>query len=292
MAEFNFKNLGESIHSIRVKLGISQKDLANGICSQSQISKIETGEISPYIHTLVNISERLGINTNHFINQISKEHYEFVTQSKYRVREHIKKKDYREVKRIISKLEKHPSFQNIEEKQFISWHKGVCIYYLDHDFEQAIEALKAAMDLKDSIQATEQDIQIINSTGIIYGEKGEWEAAKELFLKAQEIYNKALYPMDFSILIRVYYNLSKIYYKLADGNSALALADRGISLAIENDSNYLLGELLYQKGFIFAERGDVTQGIYFLQQAGAIFTLQDKEGYIQLVQDKLAMFRQ
>lgn len=292
MTDFNFKNLGESIHSIRVKLGISQKDLASGICSQSQISKIETGEISPYIHTLVKISERLGINTSHFINQISKEHYEFVSQAKNMVRENIKKKDYKEVKRLLNKLEKHPSFQNIEERQFISWHKGVCAYYLEHDSGKAIQLLTAALDLKDSIQATEQDIQIINSIGIIYGEKEQWDEAKNSFLRAQEIYSKALYSMDFTILIRIYYNLSKIYYKLANVNEALAVAGKGISLALENDSSYLLGELLYQKGFIFAERGDVTQGIYFLQQAGTIFSLQEKEHYIQLVQDKLAIFRQ
>lgn len=291
MTEFNFKNLGESIHSIRVKLGISQKDLASGICSQSQISKIETGEISPYIHTLVKISERLGINTTHFINQISKEHFEFVSQSKNLVRESIKKKDYKEVKRLINKLEKHPSFQNIEERQFISWHKGVWVYYLENDSEKAIAVLKGALDLKDSIQATEQDIQIINSIGIIYGEKEEWAAAKDSFLRAQEIYNKALYSLDFTILIRIYYNLSKIYYKLDHTNEALSVANKGIAMAIENDSSYLLGELLYQKGFIYAERGDISQGIYFLQQAGNIFTLQEKESYIQLVQDKLAIFR-
>lgn len=202
------------------------------------------------------------------------------------------KKDYKEVKRLINKLEKHPSFQNIEEQQFISWHKGVCAYYLEHDFGKAIQLLTAALDLKDSIQATEQDIQIINSIGIIYGEKEQWDEAKNSFLRAQEIYSKALYSMDFTILIRIYYNLSKIYYKLANVNEALAVAGKGISLALENDSSYLLGELLYQKGFIFAERGDVTQGIYFLQQAGTIFTLQEKESYIQLVQDKLAIFRQ
>nr|WP_079504869.1 helix-turn-helix transcriptional regulator [Mesobacillus jeotgali] len=49
MSEFNFKNLGDTIHTIRVKLNVTQKELAKGICSQSQISKIEKGEISPYI---------------------------------------------------------------------------------------------------------------------------------------------------------------------------------------------------------------------------------------------------
>jgi transcriptional regulator with XRE-family HTH domain len=292
MKEFNFKNLGESIHSIRVKLGISQKDLASGICTQSQISKIETGEISPYIHTLVKIAERLGINTSHFINQISKEHYEFVSQSKNFVREHIKKKDYKEVRRLINKLEKHPSFQNIEERQFIHWHRGVCIYYLENDSTRAIDVLKEALDMKDSIQATEQDIQIINSIGIIHGEKEKWEEAKNSFLRAQEIYSKALYLLDFTIMIRIYYNLSKIYYKLNNNHEALNVANKGINLALEKESSYLLGELLYQKGFIYAERGDVSQGIVHLQKAGTIFALYEKESYIQMVQDKLALFRQ
>ena len=156
MSEFNFKNLGDTIHTIRVKLNVTQKELAEGICSQSQISKIEKGEISPYIDTLVKIANRLGMDPNYFINQICKEQYEFVEHSKVKIREYTKKKEYVEVKRLISRLEKHPSFKNLEEVQFLYWHKGVYTYYLEDDFSKAINLLMSALNLKCSFQKTDR----------------------------------------------------------------------------------------------------------------------------------------
>jgi hypothetical protein len=50
-------------------------------------------------------------------------------------------------------------------------HKGISNYYLDNDVESIIKLLRSALNFKDSIQAIEQDIQIINIIGKIYGEK-------------------------------------------------------------------------------------------------------------------------
>ncbi|MCM3666371.1 helix-turn-helix transcriptional regulator [Mesobacillus subterraneus] len=292
MPEFNFKNLGQSIYSIRITLGISQKELAEGICSQSQISKIENGEISPYIHTLIKLSERLGVNSNYFINQISKEHYEFIVQTKDEIRKMIKEKDYKEVKRLINKLEKHPSFQNIEEKQFIYWHRGISDYYLNDDASNAIKILNNALKLKESIQATAQDIQIINSIGIIYGEMEDWENARNSFLNAADIFRKSLYPMDYKILVRINYNLSKVIFKLKENANALQVVNKGLNLAIENDSSYLFGELLYQKGLILNELGKINDSIRNLEQARTIFDLYGKDSYLKKVNEKISLFNE
>jgi hypothetical protein len=47
IGEINFKNFGESIYLIKIKLGVSHKYLSDGIL---EIGKIERGEISPYIY--------------------------------------------------------------------------------------------------------------------------------------------------------------------------------------------------------------------------------------------------
>lgn len=291
MNEFNFKSLGETIRSIRVKLEITQKELADGICSQSQISKIEKGEISPYIDTLLKIALKLGINPNYFINIIKKEQYEFITNSKNKVREYTKKKDYLEVKRLVTILEKHQAFKNLEEKQFICWHKGIYLYYLEKDSSKALEKLEEALNLKNSIQATDQDIQIMNSIGIILGEENQWEQAKMAFFHAVQIFKDSLSPMDITILVKLYYNLSKVFYKLQQSKEALEITNKGIELAIENESNYLLGELLYQKGLILADTGDISKGLDYLHQASSIFTIYKNEKYLNITQDKILLYR-
>ena len=48
---------------------MSQSELCHGICSQSQISKIEKGIIYPSSILLYQLSERLGIGNYIFTNQ-------------------------------------------------------------------------------------------------------------------------------------------------------------------------------------------------------------------------------
>ncbi len=60
-----FYDLGITIKELRMKKNISQSELCHGICSQSQISKIEKGMIYPSSVLLYQLSERLGIDPNH-----------------------------------------------------------------------------------------------------------------------------------------------------------------------------------------------------------------------------------
>ena len=59
-----FYNLGIIIKELR-KENMSQSELCHGICSQSQISKIEKGIIYPSSILLYQLSERLGIDPNY-----------------------------------------------------------------------------------------------------------------------------------------------------------------------------------------------------------------------------------
>lgn len=287
MDEFNYKHLGDAIYLLRTKLNISQKGLAEGICSQSQISKIESGLISPYVHTLVKIAKRLGVDPNYFINHIIKEHYEFITYSKKIIRDEVKKKNYKEVKILIRKLENHPAFNDIEEQQFLQWHKGITMFYLTGDVIQTHLILNAALNMKNSFQFTEQDIQIMNSIAITYCEIDQWDKAKDTFVHAKERYLKSLMINDFTILIRIHYNLSKALYNLKGYKEALNEAEAGIQTCLEFESNYLLGELLYQKGLILLKRNRNIEARASLNESLSIFSLLNKVKYIEIIKETI-----
>ncbi len=52
------------LKNLELKKNISQSELCHGICSQSQISKIEKGVIYPSSILLYQLSERLGVDPN------------------------------------------------------------------------------------------------------------------------------------------------------------------------------------------------------------------------------------
>jgi ribosome-binding protein aMBF1 (putative translation factor) len=66
-----FTQIGKRIHDVRKTKGISQEDLAKGICSQAQISKIEKGQSHPTVKTLFLISERLEVDCYYFVGATS-----------------------------------------------------------------------------------------------------------------------------------------------------------------------------------------------------------------------------
>lgn len=287
MMEKNLKHLGDTIHSIRVKLNISQKELADGICSQSQISKIESGQISPYVDTLVKISKKLGISPSYFLNIVYKYQYHFISTSKDLVRKAISSKDYKEVKRMVNRFEKHPSFQDIEEKQFLKWHKGIAIYYLDNDFKQSVQILLDSSSMKDSIQHTEQDIQILNSLAIIYSEEEQWERAKCMFEEAIKVFHKSIFIKDITIYIRLCYNLGKLLYSMKQYNDAVNFCNKGLEQCKNHKSSYLHGELLYQKGLTLIEMNNKEEGIKHLKYAFTIFELLGKDSYLEIINEKI-----
>lgn len=51
------------------KLGLSQQALANGICKQSQISKIERGSFILSADLLFKLSQRLDVSLDYFFNE-------------------------------------------------------------------------------------------------------------------------------------------------------------------------------------------------------------------------------
>ena len=48
----DFSAVGKKIKELRKQIGLSQEELAEGICTQAQISKIEKGVVYPYATTL------------------------------------------------------------------------------------------------------------------------------------------------------------------------------------------------------------------------------------------------
>lgn len=287
MVEKNQKHLGDTIHFIRVKLNISQKQLADGICSQSQISKIESGQISPYVDTFVKISKKLGISPSYLLNIVYKDQYHFISTSKDLVRKAISSKDYNEVKRLVNRFEKHPSFQGIEEKQFLKWHKGITMYYLEHDFEQSVQILLDSCNMKDSIQHTEQDIQILNSLAIIYSEEEQWEIAKNKFEEAINVFNQSVFINNRTIYIRLCYNLGKLLYSMKHYSDAANYCSKGLELCKSHKSSYLSGELLYQQGLILIEMNKKEEGIKHLRYAYTIFELLEKDSYLEIITEKI-----
>ncbi|WP_254490208.1 helix-turn-helix domain-containing protein [Bacillus thuringiensis] len=245
-----FNNLGITIKELRIKKNISQSELCHGICSQSQISKIEKGVIYPSSVLLYQLSERLGVDPNSIFAITQNNKLKYVENVKNVIQDCIRQHQYKELYEIVKKEKNENNFQSIEDKQFLIWHEAIAIYRVNKSIKSALTLLNHALKLTvtNADCLSEREIDIMQAMAIFYAENKEYEKSINILRRCLTNFNKLDFPRDKEIKLKLIYNLSKCLSYTCQYEEAIKYIDKGIQLAINLNTLYLLGELYYGKG--------------------------------------------
>ncbi|EJQ37424.1 hypothetical protein IEE_05210 [Bacillus cereus BAG5X1-1] len=281
------QNLGELIKDLRQQAGVSQKELCKEICSQSEISKIESGKILPTIYILMGISSKLGVEPSYFFNQLTKKQFDIIYNVKNEIRNHVHEKNYKKVKTLVDKYENHSSFQTIEERQFILWHKGIIEYYLHNNLKHSLCFLEESLRTRESLKHNIQDIHILNSLAVIHSETGQYLEAIDLFKLALRYYFGLNSNIDYKIYNKLCYNISKPLISNKNYKEALTYCELGVKNCLETHSNYLLGGLYYQQGYIYSLKQEYQKSLENFTKAHTLFTITNKKLFAAKTLEKI-----
>ncbi|MFI8675069.1 helix-turn-helix domain-containing protein [Bacillus thuringiensis] len=286
-----FNDLGITIKELRIKKNISQSDLCHGICSQSQISKIEKGVIYPSSILLYQLSERLGINPNNIFALTQNKKLKYIENVKFVIKDCLKQKQYKELYEIVKKEKNLNNFQTKEEKQFLIWHEAIAIFMVDKSLKTALDFLNNALKLTltNSDFLSEREIDIMQTMAIFYAENKEYEKSINILKRCLSNFNKLDFPRDREIKLKIMLNLAKSLDFTYQHEEAIKYIDKGIKLAINLNTLYLLGELFYLKGQLLLKikQHNVEDVIYNWKKALFIFELTEKEYYTKMLPDEL-----
>ncbi|WP_000395481.1 helix-turn-helix domain-containing protein [Bacillus cereus] len=286
-----FNDLGITIKELRIKKNISQSELCHGICSQSQISKIEKGVIYPSSILLYQLSERLGIDPNNIFALTQNKRLKYVENVKYVIKDCLKQKQYKELYEIVKKEKNLNNFQTKDEKQFLMWHEAIAIFMVDKSIKTALDFLNNALKLTltNSDFLSEREIDIMQTMAIFYAENKEYEKSINIFKRCLTNFNKLDFPRDKEIKLKLMLNLAKCFDFTYQYEEAIKYIDKGIKLAINLHTLYLLGELFYLKGqcLLKMKQHNVEDVIYNWKKALFIFELTEKEYYTKMLPDEL-----
>ncbi|EPC8410376.1 transcriptional regulator [Bacillus thuringiensis] len=286
-----FNDLGITIKELRIKKNISQSELCHGICSQSQISKIEKGMIYPSSILLYQLSERLGIDPNNIFALTQNKRLKYVENVKYVIKDCLKQKQYKELYEIVKKEKNLNNFQTKEEKQFLIWHEAIAIFMVDKSLKTALDFLNNALKLTltNSDFLSEREIDIMQTMAIFYAENKEYEKSINILKRCLTNFNKLDFPRDKEIKLKIMLNLAKCLDFTYQHEEAIKYLDKGIKLAINLNTLYLLGELFYLKGqyLLKIKQHNVEDVIYNWKKALFIFELTEKEYYTKTLPDQL-----
>ncbi|MEI3896234.1 MULTISPECIES: helix-turn-helix domain-containing protein [unclassified Bacillus (in: firmicutes)] len=286
-----FNDLGITIKELRMKKNISQSELCHGICSQSQISKIEKGVIYPSSILLYQLSERLGVDPNNIFALTQNKKIKYIENVKHVIKDCLKQKQYKELYEIVKKEKYLNNFQTKEEKQFLIWHEAIAIFEVNRSTKTALTLLNNGLKLTvtnvDCL--SERELDIMQTMAIFYAENKEYEKSINILRKCLTNFNKLDFPRDKEIKLKIIFNLAKTLASTYQHEEAIKYIDKGIKLAINLNTLYLLGELFYLKGqyLLKIKQHNVEDVVYNWKKALFIFELTEKKHYIQMIKEKL-----
>jgi len=245
MDQFMSPQIGLALRRLRKKHNLTQKDLANGICSQAEISKIESGTHSPTVELPFALSKKLQVPFSSFFDHANyrEAFYQLDEQLLKKFRNNEFDKIYYETK---SKLEQ----PNIDEEVILllNYYNSISAHKLNMtDYRTCIVVLRQLSEKYSSIfYSPSMIIRIKSAIANLYSENKN-------FTHSRKVYEE-LIDLDFEneelVLdrIRILYNFSKTLLQLKEPNYALKVIEEGIEQSLKYKDMSMLGQLYYQQG--------------------------------------------
>ncbi len=139
------KRLGERIRELRIRLGITQRELAGDRITRNMLSLIESGNASPSVSTLLYIADRLGTSAGYFFTSTEADEGRYFKLSIIDdLKERFREGNYRECERICESV---PLSARDDELSYLA-----AISYL-HTARESAETLDLGQALKDLTNA-------------------------------------------------------------------------------------------------------------------------------------------
>ena len=288
------KYLGIEISKLRAELGISQKELAKDICTQSTISRVEAGEVYPAIDTLLKIALKLQVPVEYFIEMLF---HKNVMESEMLIKEiehQLKEHNY---KRIISIIKNNDIDKDNVWLNFYLEHILITAHFKLNmiNAEECISKLKHILNFSNqtTIQFRFLHIKINNTIANVFGEIGDSDKCLYYYNKILKEHIHKNYS-DYKIyetLITVLFNKCKILYDIQEYDNSLETANQGIQKSKESSFMFLNGQFLYYKGQCLEKKAAPLEEIKAAyKQALFFFEFQELPFYIQAINQNKKQF--
>ncbi|WP_239743644.1 MULTISPECIES: helix-turn-helix domain-containing protein [unclassified Mammaliicoccus] len=231
--------LGERVKQRRIDLKLSQQNLAQGIATQSQISKIEKNELQPGSQLLFNISRRLNCSMDYLY--IGDELDTQLEQKLKVIERLLEERDYDALIPIIDG--NYLSNSSTDEIAASKWVRSIITFYKHDDVEQSLQLIEEAYRLMGHNMYEKLQVSICNTRAIYYYRQNENEKAKSSLEQGLEIAKR--YNVDDNYQIKLLYTLSNIYSNEKAYDRCLAYAQSALDITIKSNRYMLYSELVY-----------------------------------------------
>ncbi|PLS39193.1 XRE family transcriptional regulator [Carnobacterium maltaromaticum] len=245
------KRIGLRVKKSRLANGLTQKELAKGICAQATISHLEKGNSQPSLALIVAIYKRLGLKVDNLYAGITTKAY--YTKIYAQVRTLISQQHYQESLALLTEKIKVNQLENPNEIKQYHYYYGINTLLGYHTYSDAFYHFSLTLLTKTTNQADHLDLLATNGMGVAYLLNSEPCKAHTYFKKSEQLVKQSLKTVSTlqasSEIVKIYYTLAKYYSRDKEYNKSVEFCEKGIKLQNKHQLKDYLGILYYEKGF-------------------------------------------
>ncbi|CAJ1200143.1 hypothetical protein CPR19092_LGOLGGFK_02234 [Companilactobacillus paralimentarius] len=231
----------------RKELGLSQKELSNGICTQATLSKFENNGKIPSLKILIKLCNRLGLSLDSIIgvnDSSSKKVAKEMSQAEF----NLIIQEYDDAWAIINKID--PDILNNDKNLLMQYYylRGYLNVLDDGDLFDAVFDFNRILSELDTRGETIFTFLSFVGMGMVYAKQGDDSKSEYYFSK---VFNN-IYTMSIDDVSKIwrYINIifySAIYYsEKQDLETANALLNYGVKVCAENHVTYYIARIYAQ----------------------------------------------
>ena len=137
--------LATRLKNRRKELKMSQRELAEGICKQGQISRLENGEFTPGADFLYALSKKLKVSIDYFFNEQIEEEIDELSEFKKLAQTFITNRNYESLKYIYELESVKVHRLSLVDKFYMEWIKSLIDFYFYGQREEAMARLEKVL---------------------------------------------------------------------------------------------------------------------------------------------------
>jgi transcriptional regulator with XRE-family HTH domain len=287
----DYSAIGKKIKELRKAFGLTQGDLAEGICTQALVSRIEKGDVYPSATALYQISVKLGVDVNYFFEIGTTPRLDYVSEVEKQLKQLRVKFKFEEILELVKVEEKNPLFYKDNEKlQLLYWYKGIYVFEVEKEKEKAFSILNEAYNLTANQKKamTEREMEILLCIGTFHSSLHEHDEAMDYYTQieaaqkaTEQIYDKTIKP-------RLFYNIARVLTRIGSYDESTGYCKKALNWCLQEELLWGIGELNYQIGYNYELVNDLEKALPYFKRAFHMFELRQSEKNLVFLKKKIS----
>lgn len=265
--------LASRLKERRKALELSQKELAEGVCKQGQISRIENGEYTPGSELLYALSRKLRVSMDYFFDEQVQDEKNELENFRLVAENFISQRDYSSLKYLYNLESKSSSHLSLSDKMYLEWIQTLVLFYCDDNKFEAVSKLEKL--LKERNISEINYLRFSNTLFNFYYDIDNLNQFNEIRDNLEKRVNNLIIHTieELELSIKFNYNISRYLWLQNNVEDALNKISETIRICKRYRSNYLLADLYLLLGNASASFGNIDEVRDYYTKAKFLYNL-------------------